>query len=217
MAKILVATPINENKLDLWDRFQNHLFSLTYEDKKFSLLDNSFDGIFSEKIFNFDYYDHFYLPKAYDRVALARRMAKDIALSEKYDYILFVDSDVFPPKDIINKLLKHKKDVVGGLCWTLDKIGFPIPNAWIGGKAVPPDLDGLQEVDTVGFGCTLISKKALKNSEFQVERNKEGKLEVGEDFYFCRELKKKGIKIYMDFDTPCKHMIGDNHWDYEKD
>ena len=78
--KVLVATPINEDKLDLFERFKNNIVSLTYKHKKRVLLDNSYNLVYSPFELVFDYYKHFYLPKAFDRVALARRIARNMVL-----------------------------------------------------------------------------------------------------------------------------------------
>ena len=215
MIRVLVATPINEGKEDLFEEFTYNLFKLG-KDFKYLLVDNSKDADFGGYAGAFDHYTHFYLPRAFDRIAMARRIAKKVAVEMDYDYLLFIDSDVFPERKEIDKLIDSKLDIVSAMCMTLDQEGMPIPNAWIGGRPVDLRLNGIVEVDTVGFGCTLISKHALELSDFQVER-KEGIVFTGEDFYFCKVAKNNGIRVFVNLDASVRHKIGEDHWDYDVD
>lgn len=137
-------------------------------------------------------------------------------LDHDEDYWLTMDADnppVLNPLDLISL--------------NLDIIGFPTP-VWH--NAVPGDqpyyfnalkikedgytphvnCDGLQEVDAVGSGCMLLSRKvmeALKSEKpFMRTWNDQGLAEVSGDFSFCRKAKAAGFKIYTHYDYHCLHF-----------
>jgi hypothetical protein len=137
-----------------------------------------------------------YIPN--NRIALVNQ-----AIESKSTHILFIDSDMRFPKDTIARLLAHKKDVIGANCrqrtqdeWTARK----------GGKFVGSGK-GIEEVDTLGFGVTLIDMnvftgKLRKMPEpwFQMPYHTQDKKLVGEDVYFCTVAKEAGFKIWIDHD-----------------
>lgn len=71
--------------------------------------------------------------------------------------------------------------------------------------------EGLQEVDAVGTGCLLISKRVFINPEmrklpFARIWNSDGTIERGNDIAFCERAKRQGFKIYAHYDYPCMHF-----------
>jgi hypothetical protein len=109
----------------------------------------------------------------------------------------------------------------------LDLIGFPTP-VWH--NSVPGDrpwyfnaLDvkgdgyiphepckGLQEVDAIGSGCFLVSRRVileLKDQQpFMRTWNRNGTVEVGGDYSFCRKVKAAGFHIWTHYDYICHHF-----------
>jgi hypothetical protein len=68
----------------------------------------------------------------------------------------------------------------------------------------------LQEVDAIGSGCFLVSRRvmlALKDKQpFMRTWNKDGLVEVGGDYSFCRKVKEAGFKIWAHYDYTCDHF-----------
>jgi hypothetical protein len=59
-----------------------------------------------------------------NKIANKRQILLDIANDKKYDYIWFIDSDIIPTKNILNKLLKIKSNVAIApypIKWMVDK------------------------------------------------------------------------------------------------
>jgi glycosyltransferase involved in cell wall biosynthesis len=84
-----------------------------------------------------------------------------------FDYILFMDDDMVPPQDAIEKLLAHKKPIVGAACtvrmdpprpnfciWSEETQEFTTAYEWSG--------EGLIPVASVGTGFMLIERSALE-------------------------------------------------------
>lgn len=124
-------------------------------------------------------------------------------------HLCFIDADMMFPKDAIEKLLKHDKEIIGANYrqrvmqdkWTAFKDGVSVSSY---GK------NGIEEVDSLGMGLTLIKTSVfskLPKPWFPMEW-KDG-TNVGEDIGFCRLAKKNGYKIYVDHNlSQDVHHIG---------
>jgi glycosyltransferase involved in cell wall biosynthesis len=153
-----------------------------------------------------------------DKVVAARNVIINYAVNNRYDYVLFVDSDVIIPENTLIRLLPHKAFIVSGFYPLMNEYGMPIPNAKMLSQDSKyfidfPDtmLDGeFHKVDLVGLGCCLISRQAF--IKFKCERDPYGGLMKSEDWCFCEDLRKIGIKILFDTGLICKHKIREEHW-----
>ena len=128
------------------------------------------------------------------------------------DYLLMIDDDNPPLKNPLD-LIQLDKDVIA--CPTpqwndCDK--FPI--YWVSmdkvedGYIEHKEKKGLQEVDAVGTGCILISRRVLEKVKKPFERkyDSNGLQELGLDFSFCEKAKEQGFKIWSHYDYPCSHF-----------
>jgi len=168
-------------------------------------------------------YLHRWKKKAMDRLVSARNAIREYAIKKNYDYLLFIDADIIAPPNTLTKLISDKKDIITALCIILNQPnGNPIPSAKIYKDglyyAFPADkIDGdLYEVDLIGFGCVLISKKILKRFKIVCERDESGKLYKSEDCCFSEDLKKANIPIYFDTSIKTIHKVsGHGHWNFD--
>lgn len=133
-------------------------------------------------------------------------------LEEGYDYLLTIDHDNVPLKNPIDLILLGK-DVIGMPypAWNMSDPNFPIYLVAMdrveGGYKEHKDKNGLQEVDAVGSGCMIISRKVLeKVKEPFLRKWKDGFAVTGLDFYFCEKAKEKGFKIYCHYDYLVDHF-----------
>jgi len=134
-----------------------------------------------------------------------RTILVDTAVAAKASHILFIDSDMRFPKDSLERLLKHKKEIVGANYRqrTQDQFCASKGDKFIssGGKK------GLEEVDSVGFGVLLVDTtvftsplRAVPKDAFAMPFDtSQGKF-VGEDVYFCTMAKDRGFKVWIDHD-----------------
>lgn len=128
--------------------------------------------------------------------------------AQKYEWLLFCDTDVVPPPRAAERLLFHGKKIVGGVCFIMGEKGLPIPN-------FSKDLEGgvykaeLTEVKGMGAGFILIHRDVLKavgKSPFRFRYDEWGIASVcGEDYDFCEKATKRGYKIYADLGVQCEH------------
>ena len=134
-----------------------------------------------------------------------RQILLDTAINDHdADHIMWFDSDMTFPEDVIVRLLEHKKNVV---CATYSKRVPPFhPTAFT-------DIDPVEPVDTTdhglikirytGFGCVLM-KAAIADSmpspHFPLAWHAPSGTWHGEDMGFCDLLKENGFNIYCDLD-----------------
>jgi hypothetical protein len=112
----------------------------------------------------------------------------------------------------------------------LDVVGFPTPvwhSAVVGDRPWyfnalmkvgeegyrPLDGDrckGLQEVDAIGSGCFMVSRRvmlALKDQQpFMRQWLPNGRVDKGCDYSFCDKVKAAGFKVWAHFDYICDHF-----------
>jgi hypothetical protein len=132
------------------------------------------------------------------------------AVIEKCDYILFIDADMRFPKTTLERLLAHKKDIIGVNATT--RMMPPKPTArniqinedgsvdWL--EVLSNKEKGIGKVDAIGCGVMLIKTSCLKDIPqpyFYFEQLLKGKL-LGEDIYFCIKAKDAGIDTWVDHD-----------------
>lgn len=183
MGKVLVCIPINKIKLYCAKQLFEFLDNITYQNKDILI-----------------YYDtNKYGTK--DNIKRIREYFRQVFLKGDYSHCMFIGCDTIPPTDIIEKLMKHNVDVVGGVY-----NGRPINSdnaknviAWkYNGDII---FNGsLQQVDGMGMDCVLFTKNAMSKVSFL-------DWEVNDDDYpFYKKLFiDYGIHTYLDTNVYCKH------------
>lgn len=135
-----------------------------------------------------------------------------------WTHVLFIDSDVAPPSNALQLLLRLNADVAAGICpifadrravWNVQiKNGDP----WLGMEENLPKEPF--ETFSVGAGCLLVRREVLVDvkwpwfkTEYQEIFKNEGKgIAVGEDVFFIRKVLDKGYKVVVHPDVKCKHF-----------
>jgi len=129
------------------------------------------------------------------------------AIELKCTHLLFIDSDMYFEKDVVLRLLKHNKDVIG-VAYNLRKLPSVTTIKMPRGEKLKGKLT---KCDAVGTGFMLINLKILKRLEhpwFFWETDNHGEVVTGEDFWFCRLVRSRGYSVWADLTIPVKH-IGD--------
>jgi len=150
---------------------------------------------------------------------MARNTCCMRALESGAEWLFFLDSDVIPPPDAVQKLLARRVPLISGVyCRRSPPHGVPV--AIKNGQWVTKFTVGeLMEVDVVGAGCLLIHRSILEKLPPQrpghhwfdwcVDLPKElapyGTM--SEDFTFVRHVKHVlGIPTLLDTSVLCKHV-----------
>ncbi len=146
-----------------------------------------------------------------------RNTTIDRALTNGYDYLLSVDSDILMPAWTLQRLLAHGRDVVAAALvndefWNLPapyraynmlrKADFPGPDgvqAYLHVADMPDS--GLIEVDVTG-ACFLIARRVLE-AGCRFDNHP-----AGEDVPFCQAVQAAGFRLYGDAGLRVDHMMG---------
>ena len=142
------------------------------------------------------------------------------AMNAGATHILMMDTDQTPEKDLIEKLLKNLIEndllIVGGkvhrrypnwdpLLLRLDKE----KNKYYSVSDEEWTNNELVEVDATGCGCLLIDLKLFDIIPFpwfkEGELTEEGK-PIGEDVYFCEQIRKANIPIFVNTKVKIGHL-----------
>lgn len=128
----------------------------------------------------------------------------------KPSHIIFLDADVLPKKNTLERLMKLDKDIVMGV--------YPMSQngnlKWSVSKEEPfsgIEIDDLPrnpfKICSGGFGVTLIKYEVFEALEWPYWKNTfvPGGIETGEDIYFCDKARKAGYDIWCDPLVKCDH------------
>ena len=148
------------------------------------------------------------------QIVTARREIVQGAQKAHADYLLFIDSDMHFERDLLKRLLADKKDVVGAY---YHQRSMPLlPTARIKDKDTGiyrvPEVyemayDKPFECDAVGAGCMLIDMKVFTVIEKPwFAYIDDEKYPMGEDVWFCQQVKKAGFSVWCDPTLSVKHI-----------
>lgn len=149
------------------------------------------------------------------RIAISHEECRQYALDNGYDYLLHLESDVFPEPDIIEQLMEKRKKVIGALFYRdhgiyravmLQKRIYKSPHNI---KAINFEahedqyfVDGtVKKIASVGLGCVLIHKSVLETVNFRYDP----KQDVFPDSLFSQDCFEKNITIWVDTAQVCRH------------
>jgi len=139
--------------------------------------------------------------------------------------LFFLDSDVACGPGAFSRIMKHPVDLVAGV-YRVKSETVRYPVEWLGpGDLWADPATGLLEVRDVPFGFVRLTRAAV---EKMVEAHKDEwftaagaeslkcwllfNTEVkdnrfwGEDFYFCRQWRELGGKVWVDPEIPLQHI-----------
>lgn len=145
------------------------------------------------------------------RVRIADIHSEFKALIDKCDYIFLLEDDTLMPTTTLAVLLKHySTHPFAGFISAIEigRWGFTHIGAWkvddiYNPKQITsvPNGEGLVEVDAAGFYCCLVKYENYMRHDFKPFEDI-----LGPDVNFGIELRKIGLKNYIDYSLHCKHL-----------
>jgi len=188
-----------------------------------------------KSIYDLDKGNHqtrFEFVRGYD-VATARNRAVSIAMEAQADYLLMLDNDVVIPHNGLLSMLSREKDVVLGyyahrdadniyrgrtcLCKIQGANGeiyynYPIESEYTAEEMARfrAHNNGAIQIHGGGMGCALIKMDVFDRISwpwFKWVVYEDGHGTLSEDLYFCEQCRMNNIKIYMDPQVNCGHML----------
>ncbi len=126
-------------------------------------------------------------------------------------HILFVDYDVLPRKNTLNKLLEHDKDIISGVYPTIQNCEI----SWCLSREEPfvsmpiNDLPNNPfKAKTICNGMMLVKTEVFDKLKWPYWKNEfnQGALKTGEDIYFCQKARAAGYDLWVDPHIKCNHF-----------
>ena len=148
-----------------------------------------------------------------------RNLACIFSIKNNFDYIFMLDTDMKYPKDSIVKLIKHDKEIVVGSATQRKYPFYPTQYKKLGienfkSKSnrifISKENKKLIKIEFSGVVGALIKTKILKRLTlpyFKVGYKSNGIDVIGSDIYFCKKLKEKKIKMYLDPTINYSHEV----------
>jgi len=130
----------------------------------------------------------------------------------EFTHLFFLDSDVEPPLDVIDKLLALNCPLATGCYPIMDEDSV----AWALARIKTDrryrllqllELDKPFEVDGGGAGCLLIRRDVFDKVKWPWFKwtEEENGYQEGEDFYFFRKCNEAGLAVMADPEIICEH------------
>lgn len=221
--KILVGCPTYNGKAYCLDKYAEIVKSLSYSNYDVLIVDNSPTGEYVDKIksFGINVLKDEAKTGPHESIVHSRNIIKDYALQKGYDYFLSLEQDVIPPKDIIERLIRHDKKVVSAVYYTFYRFyGVPKlrPLIWAFVEGEPDKMrfmnsecrasfaskePVLRKIKMCGLGCVLIHKSVLDKISFRIPEN----CSTYDDFAFCNDVRALGENIWADLSMQCDHLL----------
>jgi hypothetical protein len=230
--KVLVSAPQAKAKSYCFERFIDNVMGFKYPNFDVKLFDNTDDGgMFSAYMNDYVYTNHgknarfealnslqmhkMKSDSVIAKMARSHNDCKDFTLRLKYDYLLHLETDLFPPEDIIEKLMFHGLPIVSALYYVDNGI-YRKPMIQRSVRLAPRFLtsknfmanedlcfcDGtVKKVAHAGLGCILIHRSVFEKVSF---RHIDG-LNNHPDTYFAEDCAQNRIPIHLDSSIVVEH------------
>ncbi len=219
--KVLVAAPTWEGHKYILPKYLDRVKNLSYSNYSILLVNNGKTKAFTRYLIKqgIKAIRVPYSEDVFERITVSRNAIINYILQHPdIEYVLCLDTDVIPPKDIIQSLLKHDKDIVGGLIHAgfenkfpcVLKNGYLIKNgvrglqfySWKEIKEMK-SKSLLQEVYATSVACLLVHRKIFESGvRFRYAKS----IRVGEDIWFFAECNEKGFKFFVDLSRKIPHF-----------
>jgi len=235
--KVLVAAPTFEGMKYCHEEFFSAIKNLAYQDYDILIVDNSKKDDYFNELVKIEgikvIHDNSPEEKSVYRLISSRNLILDYGKEHSYTHILMLDSDVIPPKDIIEELLKCDKPIVSGLYFNYFLVSGKkswLPVAWKNLtekeieelKKISPQFaninqddirrhitqeeinsNELHKVAMPSAGCMLIRKEVFE----KVKYGKVKKTGADDDIYFIEMARELGFESYCYTKIKCEHLI----------
>lgn len=216
--RVLVCGPQSDVKKYCFDEWAENVKNFTYPHFDVFIADNSLTKDFSEEIKQkgfkcINITDDSNRDSVLKRLATSHELCRQYAIRNNYDYMLHLETDVFPPIDVIEKLMFERKGIIGALYQLSDDSArMPMLNT------ISSDIEDYRVATygkynnylikgkpvktlSAGLGCVLIRRDVFTRFGF---RHIEG-AKWFPDVVFINDLYSKKKPYYAHTGIICKH------------
>lgn len=156
---------------------------------------------------NIDYQLHVFCGSV---IAESRTQLANEALEHGATHLLWLDSDMHFPANVVSKFLQHDRDIVAANYSTRYHPYCSV--AFLDKNNTEKRLEtkfGLHRIWAIGMGCMMVKRSVfeqLPKPWFSHEYNRDLDTFSGEDIYFCNQANEHGFEIYVDAEIQLAHL-----------
>jgi hypothetical protein len=218
--KVLISSPTAAAKNYCAKDWIEHVRSLKYPNKELVLFDNTLDkgrnAAFLESTYGVKC-DWAYTEERelFKRMAISHDKCRQYAIDNNFEWWLHLESDVFPPEDVIERLLSSGKKVIGGLYHIktgkertalIQELLTLAPHEYQAIQMTNDKetyyIDGkTKRVYHIGLGCMLIHRSVFSKIQFRMLDG----VDCAPDSFFAEDCNKMNIPIHVDTSIICEH------------
>ncbi len=228
--KVLVAAPTSFHKNYIAKEYYTLIKNLSYPNYDI-IADNSPDNCNKELYEGYGVKHIWNNPKGKDSTMFLWESQNNIRnhfLDGDYRFLLFIETDLLPPRDIIERLLEHKKPVVGCPYFIYKGEDAMLMNQHIDLTYNPgttrnftseesfAKFDGtLKQAYSVGFGCTIIKRSVVAQIPFRVagviqdDSVRDNHIKSHADSWFYGDCFHNNIPVFLDTSLVIPHYNQD--------
>lgn len=201
----------------------NNVKKFTYPNFDLCMVDNSEDEKYHKKLFkhfserkknsNIGKLTVLHTPRVHHKsemfMAFSANALRKHFLKNNYDYLLYLECDIFPPFDILERLLSYNRKAIGALYFTgrRDR-SYPMVSksfvtyndkgeiemsdyilSYLGGFFDMGDYAEPVDCINIGLGCYLLSREIVEKIEFRGKLN-----EAHHDSAFAEDLMANNLQ-----------------------
>jgi len=215
LPKILIGIPTYEGKNYCLEEFLDNIRKFDYPKSKIDIYiaDNSktnenakmINKKYGLKVFWKDYSGQ----TIFEKMADSHNQIRRYFLDSDNEYLLHLESDIFPPPNILQELLWCRKPIVNSLyqvfdgswrtpCIALNDTKHKFHNEFVFHYTLDNFwhwyIDGkVKKTFIAGIGCSLMKRKVLENFSFRFNPNEE----KPPDTWFAEDLRKSGVQNWV--------------------
>jgi hypothetical protein len=218
--RVLVGTPTSDSKLYCQDDFISKIKSFSYPNDCL-IVDNSAERKNHKRIMKDGINSIHIKPNnkpVYAVLAESHEALRQYAIRNDYDYLLHLESDVFPPSDVIQRLMIHDLPIVSAMYMIdfgkdshlmsqeIEELGQLRETRNLkDGQDLISINGGLQKTFHCGLGCVLIRRDVLEQIEFRWEQG----AMIAPDGMFAFDTNGLGFNKYIETSVLCEHRNND--------
>jgi hypothetical protein len=128
-------------------------------------------------------------------------------------HLWWIDRDIVPPIETLDKLLQADKDAIGAACFSMKAENgeyFPYPVTLRLNDEQRYQVyygHSIEQVDATGGACVLVKRKVYEEIErpYEFVYHRDGTLALTCDFKIWQKFKECGFELFIDFDILCDH------------
>jgi cellulose synthase/poly-beta-1,6-N-acetylglucosamine synthase-like glycosyltransferase len=215
---VIIGASASKYNKSTFDQFYEKINTFSYKHKKLVMVDSSEGNHYYRELLKMGILSIKVKPKTKSTIQTQHEcyeMIRERFIKSNADHLLLLDENTMPPRDVIERLLLHRKDIVSGCTFVTEENKSRLNimetedaiNTYhtveLDTKAGYDFIDGkLKQIFNGGFACTLISREVLKKTPFRYEDKKDFPINL----YFATDAKMFNFEWFVDTSIICERI-----------